>query len=196
MSHKGCIKYGTRWQSISSTLVLIGTNGIGRCKSNWHCHMTMTTSQLIRIFMTIFVNVSGVDVMEFDWLFQCTVKPVYKWHWWEPENVVCMNSCHLCIYRTEVLIYMHYSLSDEYETAVCRQWFVIYRYYLKQVRSYFLPLLNYLVVLFYFSVCNTPYTLYFGVKFYPADPCKVREEITRYVLYKIKLPFLENKIFF
>ena len=28
---------------------------------------------------------------------------------------------------------------------------------------------------------SIPYTFYFGVKFYAADPCKLREEITRYV---------------
>lgn len=27
-----------------------------------------------------------------------------------------------------------------------------------------------------------PHTLYFGVKFYAADPCKLQEEITRYAL--------------
>ena len=31
----------------------------------------------------------------------------------------------------------------------------------------------------YFVGCNIPYTFYFGVKFYAADPCKLREEITR-----------------
>ena len=30
------------------------------------------------------------------------------------------------------------------------------------------------------SAALPPHTLYFGVKFYAADPCKLREELTRY----------------
>ena len=33
-----------------------------------------------------------------------------------------------------------------------------------------------------FPGCSLPYTFYFGVKFYAADPCKLREEITRYLI--------------
>ncbi|KAL5004262.1 hypothetical protein ScPMuIL_017718 [Solemya velum] len=31
--------------------------------------------------------------------------------------------------------------------------------------------------------CLSPVTLYFGVKFYPADPCKLKEEVTRYQFF-------------
>jgi len=34
-------------------------------------------------------------------------------------------------------------------------------------------------LIFLIAGCNVPYTFYFCVKFYPADPCKLKEEITR-----------------
>jgi len=36
-----------------------------------------------------------------------------------------------------------------------------------------------------FLTGTLPYTFYFGVKFYAADPCKLFEEITRYSLFSI-----------
>ena len=40
---------------------------------------------------------------------------------------------------------------------------------------------DFLIIIFKMSTgCQTPHKLYFGVKFYAADPCKLREEITRY----------------
>ncbi|CAG2188449.1 Band 4.1-like protein 5 [Mytilus edulis] len=45
------------------------------------------------------------------------------------------------------------------------------------------------------KLCNTPYILYFGVKFYPADPCKVREEITRYQFFlQVKRDILQGRL--
>lgn len=32
----------------------------------------------------------------------------------------------------------------------------------------------------FFPAAGPPYTLYFGIKFYAEDPCKLKEEITRY----------------
>ncbi|XP_052278984.1 putative uncharacterized protein DDB_G0277255 isoform X3 [Dreissena polymorpha] len=43
--------------------------------------------------------------------------------------------------------------------------------------------------------CNIPYTFYFGVKFYPADPCKLREEITRYQFFlQVKRDILHGRL--
>ncbi|KAK3579914.1 hypothetical protein CHS0354_012454 [Potamilus streckersoni] len=43
--------------------------------------------------------------------------------------------------------------------------------------------------------CSLPYTLYFGVKFYAADPCKIREELTRYQLFlQIKQDILQGRL--
>ncbi|KAK3097338.1 hypothetical protein FSP39_008795 [Pinctada imbricata] len=45
------------------------------------------------------------------------------------------------------------------------------------------------------KTCNTPYTLYFGVKFYPPDPCKLKEELTRYQFYlQIKRDILHGRL--
>ncbi|XP_052794478.1 uncharacterized protein LOC128227728 isoform X3 [Mya arenaria] len=43
--------------------------------------------------------------------------------------------------------------------------------------------------------CTIPYTFYFGVKFYPADPCKLREEITRYQFFlQVKRDILHGRL--
>ncbi|XP_048734991.1 serine/arginine repetitive matrix protein 2-like isoform X3 [Ostrea edulis] len=43
--------------------------------------------------------------------------------------------------------------------------------------------------------CSQPYTLYFGVKFYPPDPCKLKEEITRYQFFlQIKRDILQGRL--
>ncbi|KAK7116783.1 hypothetical protein V1264_002402 [Littorina saxatilis] len=43
--------------------------------------------------------------------------------------------------------------------------------------------------------CQTPHKLYFGVKFYAADPCKLREEITRYLFYlQVKQDVLQGRL--
>ncbi|KAF5906912.1 band 4.1-like protein 4A, partial [Clarias magur] len=40
-----------------------------------------------------------------------------------------------------------------------------------------------------------PYTLYFGVKFYAEDPCKLKEEITRYQFFlQIKQDVLQGRL--
>uniref|UniRef100_A0A4W3JG34 FERM domain-containing protein n=1 Tax=Callorhinchus milii TaxID=7868 RepID=A0A4W3JG34_CALMI len=40
-----------------------------------------------------------------------------------------------------------------------------------------------------------PYTLYFGVKFYTEDPCKLKEEITRYQFYlQVKQDVLQGRL--
>ncbi|XP_053405416.1 uncharacterized protein LOC123522987 isoform X4 [Mercenaria mercenaria] len=43
--------------------------------------------------------------------------------------------------------------------------------------------------------CSVPYTFYFGVKFYPADPCKLKEEITRYQFFlQVKRDVLHGRL--
>ncbi|XP_048259451.1 band 4.1-like protein 4 isoform X4 [Haliotis rufescens] len=43
--------------------------------------------------------------------------------------------------------------------------------------------------------CSTPYTFYFGVKFYAADPCKLKEEITRYLFFlQVKQDILQGRL--
>eukprot|EP00105_Crassostrea_gigas_P016564 XP_011433995.1 PREDICTED: serine/arginine repetitive matrix protein 1-like isoform X3 [Crassostrea gigas] len=43
--------------------------------------------------------------------------------------------------------------------------------------------------------CSQPYTFYFGVKFYPPDPCKLKEEITRYQFFlQIKRDILQGRL--
>ncbi|XP_055689098.1 band 4.1-like protein 4 isoform X1 [Lutzomyia longipalpis] len=43
--------------------------------------------------------------------------------------------------------------------------------------------------------CCEPYDLYFGVKFYAADPCKLLEEITRYQLFlQVKQDVLQGRL--
>ena len=63
--------------------------------------------------------------MELIWkkvtFFICTVKPVYKGHSREPDNVAFMSSCPL--YRG--YNYMHYSLMGENEIVLYIHWFVI-----------------------------------------------------------------------
>ncbi|KAJ8299855.1 hypothetical protein KUTeg_022602 [Tegillarca granosa] len=45
------------------------------------------------------------------------------------------------------------------------------------------------------DTCAIPYILYFGVKFYPADPCKLKEEITRYQFYlQVKRDILHGRL--
>ncbi|XP_067665094.1 band 4.1-like protein 4 isoform X9 [Haliotis asinina] len=42
---------------------------------------------------------------------------------------------------------------------------------------------------------STPYTFYFGVKFYAADPCKLKEEITRYLFFlQVKQDILQGRL--
>ncbi|XP_025076598.1 band 4.1-like protein 4 isoform X1 [Pomacea canaliculata] len=46
-----------------------------------------------------------------------------------------------------------------------------------------------------FKGCFNPYKLYFGVKFYAADPCKLREEITRYLFFlQVKQDILQGRL--
>nr|KAG5697366.1 hypothetical protein BaRGS_004092 [Batillaria attramentaria] len=46
-----------------------------------------------------------------------------------------------------------------------------------------------------FKGCQYPYRLYFGVKFYAADPCKLREEITRYLFFlQVKQDILQGRL--
>ncbi|KAL8586199.1 hypothetical protein ACOMHN_021466 [Nucella lapillus] len=46
-----------------------------------------------------------------------------------------------------------------------------------------------------FKGCQTPHKLYFGVKFYAADPCKLREEITRYLFFlQVKQDILQGRL--
>ena len=45
------------------------------------------------------------------------VKPVYKGHWREPENVLFMSCCSLYTGSN----YVHYSFIGETETALYRQ---------------------------------------------------------------------------
>lgn len=41
----------------------------------------------------------------------------------------------------------------------------------------------------------TPITLYFGVKFYAADPCRLVEEITRYQFFlQVKLDVVQGRL--
>ncbi|XP_021351714.1 protein 4.1 homolog isoform X3 [Mizuhopecten yessoensis] len=43
--------------------------------------------------------------------------------------------------------------------------------------------------------CSIPYLLYFGVKFYPVDPCKLKEEITRYQFYlQVKRDIVQGRL--
>nr|XP_022332940.1 serine/arginine repetitive matrix protein 2-like isoform X4 [Crassostrea virginica] len=45
------------------------------------------------------------------------------------------------------------------------------------------------------KACSQPYTFYFGVKFYPPDPCKLKEEITRYQFFlQIKRDILQGRL--
>uniref|UniRef100_A0A8C8HAA4 FERM domain-containing protein n=1 Tax=Oncorhynchus tshawytscha TaxID=74940 RepID=A0A8C8HAA4_ONCTS len=45
------------------------------------------------------------------------------------------------------------------------------------------------------TVTGPPYTLYFGVKFYAEDPCKLKEEITRYQFFlQVKQDVLQGRI--
>lgn len=39
-------------------------------------------------------------------------------------------------------------------------------------------------------LAGPPYTLYFGIKFYADDPCKLKEEITRYSIYIAYEPYV------
>ncbi|KAB1280659.1 Band 4.1-like protein 4A, partial [Camelus dromedarius] len=40
-----------------------------------------------------------------------------------------------------------------------------------------------------------PYTLYFGIKFYAEDPCKLKEEITRYQFFlQVKQDVLQGRL--
>ena len=57
---------------------------------------------------------------------------VYKSHLREPTNVSFVN-IYLLYTGSD---YIHYSLNGENKTALYRQWFVIYRYPLRQVWSY------------------------------------------------------------
>ncbi|XP_076443894.1 uncharacterized protein LOC143282194 isoform X2 [Babylonia areolata] len=46
-----------------------------------------------------------------------------------------------------------------------------------------------------FKACQAPLRLYFGVKFYAADPCKLREEITRYLFFlQVKQDILQGRL--
>ncbi|XP_059160621.1 band 4.1-like protein 4A [Physella acuta] len=43
--------------------------------------------------------------------------------------------------------------------------------------------------------CSTPHKFYFGVKFYAADPCKLHEEITRYLFFlQVKRDILQGRL--
>ncbi|KAH9503133.1 hypothetical protein Btru_070024 [Bulinus truncatus] len=43
--------------------------------------------------------------------------------------------------------------------------------------------------------CSVPYKLYFCVKFYAADPCKLRDEITRYLFFlQVKRDILQGRL--
>ncbi|KAK0070311.1 band 4.1-like protein 4 isoform X1 [Biomphalaria pfeifferi] len=45
------------------------------------------------------------------------------------------------------------------------------------------------------KVCSEPHKLYFCVKFYAADPCKLRDEITRYLFFlQIKRDILQGRL--
>ncbi|KAK6180319.1 hypothetical protein SNE40_012499 [Patella caerulea] len=45
------------------------------------------------------------------------------------------------------------------------------------------------------KACSLPFTFYFGVKFYAADPCKLREEITRYLFFlQVKRDILQGRL--
>ena len=67
----------------------------------------------------------------------------------------------------------------------------IYAYFSKK---YFLPVYKYFCVQHWLEPGKrvsqqikgiSPVTLYLGVKFYAADPCKLAEEVTRYIPYTI-----------
>ncbi|XP_036265627.1 band 4.1-like protein 4A isoform X6 [Pipistrellus kuhlii] len=45
------------------------------------------------------------------------------------------------------------------------------------------------------TVAGPPYTLYFGIKFYAEDPCKLKEEITRYQFFlQVKQDVLQGRL--
>ncbi|RMB92840.1 hypothetical protein DUI87_30734 [Hirundo rustica rustica] len=45
------------------------------------------------------------------------------------------------------------------------------------------------------SLAGPPYTLYFGIKFYAEDPCKLKEEITRYQFFlQVKQDVLQGRL--
>uniref|UniRef100_A0A673LEJ3 Band 4.1-like protein 4 n=1 Tax=Sinocyclocheilus rhinocerous TaxID=307959 RepID=A0A673LEJ3_9TELE len=48
---------------------------------------------------------------------------------------------------------------------------------------------------FFFFPAGPPFTLYFGVKFYAEDPCKLKEEITRYEFFlQVKQDVLQGRL--
>ena len=47
----------------------------------------------------------------------------------------------------------------------------------------------------YLAIQNVPRVLYFGVKFYAADPCALKEEVTRYLFFlQLKKDVLNGKL--